>query len=174
MKTAFLVVDMQKAFFETEGCRPSLMAALEYVNGTAELFRRHARPVFLIQDNEAGGGPDKPGFGLFKGLANDKRDRRITKDLSNAFWKTSLEQDLKKEGCDFAVVSGFAAAGCVVHTYNGALERGFGAALLQHGVAAPKERHIQTVFETCDVISYTTLEHLFRADARERLTGRKR
>ena len=165
MKAAFLIVDMQKAFFAMEACRPSLNSALEYVNATAELFRRQNSPVFIIQDNEAGGGPDKPGFGLFDGLVKDRHDRYVAKDYSNSFWKTSLEQDLKKAGCPFLIVSGFAASGCVLYTYNGALERGFKAALLQHGIAGFKDAHIQMALETCDVISYSVLEHLLKEPA---------
>ena len=113
MKAALLVVDMQKAFFEMESCRPSLIAALEYANATAELFRRSHRPVFMIQDSEAGNGPGSSGNKLYRGIVQSRLDRRVMKDHSNAFWKTSLEKDLKASGSDFIVVSGFAAAGFV-------------------------------------------------------------
>lgn len=162
MKAALLIVDMQKAFYEMEECRPSLTSALEYVNATADLFRRQHHSVFIIQDNEAGGGSAKPGFGLIKELVRDARDFSIKKDFSNSFWKTSLEQDLKQAGCEMVIVSGFSAAGCVLYTYNGALERGFKAALLQHGIAGFKDSHIQMAMETCDMVSYSVLEHLLK------------
>lgn len=161
MGAALLIVDMQKAFFDLDACQPSLSAALGYINGTAELFRKHGLPVFLVQDTETGGGPGNAGFALFEGLRVEKGDRRVSKAYSNAFWKTSLEADLRKENSEFIVVSGFAAAGCVIHTYNGAVERGFAAAVLQNGIAAARDIHIQTVSETCDAISYSVLEYFF-------------
>ncbi len=155
MKAALLIIDMQKDFFKIEACRPSLNAALEYANGMAEFFRKNARPVFLIQDTEAGGD-------LFEGLKTAESDTRLSKDFSNAFWKTTLEEELKKSDSDFLVICGFSAVSCVLATYNGAIERGFTAALLQNGVASNKDTYIQTAMETCDVISYTALEYLFK------------
>lgn len=160
MRLALLVVDVQEAFFKMETCRPSLLQAVEYINGTAELLRQFGCPVFFIQDNEAGGGATTEGFRLFEGLNRKPEDSVIAKDFSNAFWETELEENLRKAGCEFVVISGFAAGGCVNYTYNGALERGFKAALLQHGIAGSKEIYIQTAMETCDVISYDTLEYL--------------
>lgn len=49
MKPAFLIVDMQKAYFEGDS-RKSMEGATEYINETAKMFRERSLPVVWIQD----------------------------------------------------------------------------------------------------------------------------
>ena len=56
MNTALLVIDLQQEFFNNSKLKPSLDHALEYVNEVIEIFEKAKRPVFYIQDQEAGQG----------------------------------------------------------------------------------------------------------------------
>lgn len=51
------------------------------------------------------------------------------------------------------IVAGFGAEQCVLFTYNGALERGFKAVMLQNGIISSREDIIQATYRDRDLIS---------------------
>jgi nicotinamidase-related amidase len=77
----------------------------------------------------------------------------------NAFWETELDTILKREGVDCLIISGFAVEHCVLFTYNGAIERGYHAFLLQHGLAGMEEDEIKRIQLLRYVISYNAIEY---------------
>jgi len=161
MNFALLIIDMQKGFLDNQICYPSVDATLEYVNATIELFNEAKQPIFIIQDEDAKDEPGPDSYELVDSLTKEISNlNTISKKYSNAFWKTPLEEKLKKLGTEFLVVTGFAAEGCVNCTYNGALERGFHAVLLKNGITSYKEKWVQFVQEICSTISYSTLKLL--------------
>lgn len=158
MSIAFLVIDMQKEFYELEHCKETMTSTIDYINETAELFRKTGNPVVIIQDEEAGEGPGSKGYEFIDDIKIEPTDIKISKIFSNAFWKTDLEKILKEKGVKFVVISGFAAEYCVLFTLNGAEERGFGASLLQHGVAGLSKAHVD---ETHLIRATVSLETIF-------------
>jgi nicotinamidase-related amidase len=160
MKAALFIIDMQKAFFKNKNTFPVLSSAVEYINATVDLFNDHNLPVFMIQDLDAKEHGEKD-YEVIDEITNEIANvYRIEKTKCNAFWETSLEEDLKKLGVDFVVITGFAAEACVNYTYNGARERGFHAVLLKNAVVSLTERYVRFVLETSNDISYFTLEYL--------------
>lgn len=162
MSIALLIIDMQKEFMGVEKCRESIDDALEYINETSKIFRNVEKPVIIIQDEEVGEGPGSDGYDLMEELIVKDSDYRISKFYSNAFWKTDLEKILKELDVEFVVVSGFAAEHCVLFTYNGALERGIGASVLQHGIAGFDKEQIKETQNLRAVISYEAIDYLLR------------
>jgi len=151
---------MQKEFMGIHECQKSLQASLEYINEASEMFRNAQKPVIVIQDEEAGQGPGSEGFELIDQLNIVEGDHKVQKLFSNAFWKTDLESLLKKLEVKFLVISGFAVEHCVLFTLNGALEREFGASLLQHGVAGFDESIIKQIQSLRPVVSLETLYYI--------------
>lgn len=66
-------------------------------------------------------------------------------------------------GVEFLVISGFAAEYCVLFTYNGARERGFGVALLQHGIGGLSKERVKDTQLIRSVISYDAVDFLIKA-----------
>ncbi|WP_202708988.1 cysteine hydrolase family protein [Sporosalibacterium faouarense] len=160
MSIALLIIDMQKEFSEMEQCKIMISSALEYINEVGHLFRKAGNPIIIIQDEEVGDGPGSEGYELMDDLEIMDSDIYLSKIYSNSFWKTDLEKILKNLDVEFVVVSGFAAEHCVLFTYNGALERGFGASILQHGIAGFDKRRVKDTQNIRDVISYQALEYM--------------
>lgn len=165
MKIALLIIDMQQEFIETEKLRDSLNDALEYINECSILFRKNNLPVIIIQDTEAGEGPNSQGFENINELIVDNHDKVIHKKFSNAFWQTELDNQLKALEVEFVVVSGFAAEYCVLFTLNGAFERGYGASLLQHGIAGVDSEMVQQTQLIRPTISLEALEFMLKSDS---------
>ncbi|WP_432664377.1 isochorismatase family protein [Wukongibacter baidiensis] len=162
MSIALLIIDMQKAFKNVEKCRESIDDALEYINETSNIFRNAGKPVIIIQDEEVSEGPGSDDYDLMEDLIVEDSDYRISKFYSNAFWKTDLEKILRDLDVEFVVISGFAAEHCVLFTYNGALERGIGASLLQHGIAGFDKNQIKETQNLRAVISIEAIDYLLR------------
>lgn len=159
MSAAMLIIDMQNALYQETRCKAEFDAAIEYINAASALFRAKGLPVVVVQDMETGGGPGNPGFDVVPGIDRDAADIIVRKQYSNAFWKTELEQILSEKGVEFVVCGGFAAEHCVLFTYNGAVERGFKAAILQKGIAGYDAARILDTQLVRPVISYQALEH---------------
>lgn len=161
MNSALLIIDMQKGFLDNRICYPSINSTLEYINAAVELFNEIRKPIFTIQDEDAKEEPGPKSYELIDSLKKEMiNHHKISKIYSNAFWKTSLEKDLRSQNINFLVLAGFAAEGCVNYTYNGARERDFNVVLLKNGITSYQERYTQFIQEICATISYSTLSFL--------------
>ena len=162
MKVAFLVVDVQQAFFDNERYKPQLEGITEYINYVSSLFRKYKHPIIHVQHKTAGGGEGNPGFEVGKLIDQKEGDLYITKSYGNSFWKTDLEQMLKDLDVEFVLISGFAAFNCVSATYSGSIERDFNTALLQHGVAGFHFDDSRTIHHNWNIASYNTVEFMLK------------
>jgi nicotinamidase-related amidase len=155
MTPALLVVDMQNEFFaEGSPAAGSLASAAEHVNAAIRAFRRVGAPVVVVSDiEEPHRVPGSEPFGLHASIAAAAGDLHIDKRFDNAFWKTDLDEELRRRSVDMVIVSGFCAEYCVLGTYRGAYERGYAAAVLRGGIASPNADHLRMVEAICEVVS---------------------
>jgi nicotinamidase-related amidase len=162
MDIAFLIIDMQNGCREGSGCKEkeAFDEAVEHINEAARMFREKGAPVVIVQDREVGGGPGSREFEVVQAINRADTDVVVHKDFCNSFWRTELESILREKGIRFVVVSGFAAEYCVLFTYNGAVERGFGASLLQKGFAGATEEGIRAAQLLRPVVSLQALEYM--------------
>lgn len=156
MNIALLIIDVQKAFIGHRKEEAEYMETFEYINETAELFRSVGNPVIVIRDIEEG---NDEAYQNVEELISKASDIEVLKEFSNSFWKTNLEQVLRENEVDFIVLCGNAAEYCVLATYNGAIERGFGAAMLQHGIFANHKNGLMDIYNNRALISYNVLSY---------------
>lgn len=130
MKTALIVVDVQKAFRTIEVCEPSFNSSLPVIRDTIDKFRQAASPIVFTRTSEAHKFKAKDGFQIDDGINVCSKDLIIDKDYPNSFWKTTLEEDLNNMGVTNVIVCGCFSMACVFQTHNGALERGFESQVL--------------------------------------------
>jgi nicotinamidase-related amidase len=157
MNIALLVIDVQKAFLKKQEGTENYESIMEHINATSSLFRKTGHPVFIIRDIEDGNDEDHR---IVKDLMTGSGDREVLKMYSNSFWKTNLEDQLKEKKIDFLVLCGNAAEYCVLATFNGAIERGFQAVMLQNGVFAQHPQGLMDLFQNRPLISYTAIRYL--------------
>lgn len=135
--------------------------ACEYINHVSGLLRSKDHLVVHIQDMEgANEDTDPEARNIIQEITVEPKDFRVMKEFSNAFWKTDLEELLRDQGVGFVIVAGFAAEHCVTFTFNGAVERGFGAALLQKGILSTQPDAITSIYRDRQLISYPVVELL--------------
>jgi len=159
MNAALLIIDVQKAYIGHRRKERLYDMTFEYINETAKLFRESGRPVIIVRHIEE---DDAEKYENADELESDESDIAIIKRYGNSFWKTDLEKILKDLDVDFVVLCGNAAEFCVLATYNGALERDFGAAMLQNGIFAASEIGLNDIAFNRPAVAYEVLEYIFK------------
>lgn len=159
---ALLIVDMQCGFVQDERLKDKTDKACEHVNYVSELLRTAGHLIIHVQDIEVEGGEASDGFEIIPQVTVEDRDLFIRKEWSNAFWKTDLEQILQDNGVSFVIVAGFAAEHCVLFTFNGAIERGFKAAILHGGIISRHDDVMDMTYRERFVISYPAIEFMLQ------------
>jgi len=160
MKIGFLIIDMQKLFLQYQNQVLNVEGACEYINYVADLIRSKNHLVVHVQDMEQANEVSSDSLSIIPEIKVEKEDIRITKEESNAFWNTELEQILKGNGIDLVIISGFAAEYCVLFTYNGAMERGFKPVILQNGILSTKSDVITQTYRDRNIISHPVIPFL--------------
>lgn len=163
MKPALLVVDVQKRFFEISPfTAQSLEDAIEYINAGIALFREKSLPVISIQHTDPKENllPGAEGFALPDQMHILPEDLHIHKTYGNSFNKTGLEDELRRQGVDTVIVTGFCAEYCVLSTYRGAEDLDYKPILLRGALASATPEHIHFVETICDIVSIGALEKL--------------
>ncbi|WP_342420887.1 isochorismatase family cysteine hydrolase [Paenibacillus sp. FSL E2-0178] len=159
MKIGLLIIDVQEVHLRKVE-QKVIDQACEFINYVSELLRSKDHTVIHIQDIEGMQPSDEEKFKIIPGIEIKETDLRVMKEYSNAFWKTDLEKIVLEQGIDLLILSGYAAEHCVLFTYNGAMERGFKAVLLQDGILSSKSDVIPATYRDRKLISYPVIEAL--------------
>jgi nicotinamidase-related amidase len=163
VKPALLVIDVQHEFFEfSPATAQSLKDAIEYINAAIELFRENELPVICVQhvDEERGLVPGEEAFDLPDELDILSSDLHVHKTYGNSFNKTPLEDELREQGVDTVVVTGFAAEYCVLSTYRGAQDLDLTPIILRGSLASGRLENIQFVESISDIVSCGALKKI--------------
>ncbi|WP_025693235.1 cysteine hydrolase family protein [Paenibacillus zanthoxyli] len=159
MKIGFLIIDMQSIHLENLE-KKIIDRACEYINYVSDLLRSNDHVVIHVQDIEGLKESNRDLYNSVPEIQIEEKDLILTKENSNAFWKTELEQILLKQSVELIIISGFAAEHCVLFTYNGAIERGFKPVLLQNGILSNNSDVITSTYRDRNLISYPVIEYL--------------
>jgi len=129
MTKALVVIDVQKAMFESPVLRPfDGEAVVSRIAGLIAQARLQGAPILFVQHD---GGPDspfgagKPGFSFHDALSPAPGDDVTVKTKSSAFHGTNFDEKLKKAGIEHLVVTGMQSEYCVTSAIRVAHERGY-------------------------------------------------
>lgn len=162
MKIALLIIDLQYQHVR-DVPTSKLDRVCEHVNHVSNLLRAAGHPVVHIRDIEGMTEETRESYEEIEQVVVDPSDLIVTKEYSNAFWQTNLEEVLKQHGVEQLILAGYAAEHCVLFTYNGAVERGFSPVLLQNGFTSRHEDTIAAASRDRNLISYPVVEWMTRA-----------
>ena len=114
MSAALIVIDVQRALFETSPPPADADAVLERINALADRARRrragHLRPARNPRRAMAAG---QPGVDLDLRLTPAPGDRRVRKTTPDSFLRTTLSDELEAAGASRLVICGYATEFCV-------------------------------------------------------------
>jgi nicotinamidase-related amidase len=104
--------------------------------------------------------PGANGFDVPEDLDILPSDVRIHKCYGNAFNKTPLLEQLREQGVDTVIVTGFCAEHCVLSTYRGAKDVDLTPIMLRGALASDKPDNIPFVENISDLLTYGVLKRL--------------
>ncbi len=160
MKTALLIVDMQKVFLDKRKENADVIGASEYINYVADKLRKAGHVIVHVKDVEGENEKNRDEYEFITSIAVKQSDLQVRKLKSNAFWETDLEEILRNNDVGLVIVSGFAAENCVLFTYNGASERNFRSVILHNGVVGENPSAVIDIYRDRNIISYPVIEYI--------------
>ncbi|MBX7042489.1 MAG: isochorismatase family protein [Ignavibacteria bacterium] len=160
MKTALLIVDMQKVFLDKRKDNADVVGASEYINYTAGKLRTGGHVIVHVKDVEGENDNNRDEYGFISSIDVKPGDIEVRKLKSNAFWETGLEEILRANDVGLVIVSGFAAENCVLFTYNGASERNFRSVILHNGIVGENPSAVSDIYRDRNIISYPAIEFI--------------
>jgi len=160
MSIAMLIIDVQKQYVSEPGFSEVFPVAQEYINEVSKYFRNAGLPVVHVQHVESDEVVNTEGFQISEKIVQKEGDLYVRKTYGNSFWKTDLEETLKKLDVDYVLCTGLAAQHCVLATYNGAIERGFKASMLQHGIVGRSFEEVKNVQYDRHTIDYQSVRYI--------------
>lgn len=115
MTTALIVIDVQRALFETAPPPADASQVLDRINLLADQARAVGVPVVYVQHESPAGAlaHGQPGWDLDTRLAPAPGDARVRKTTPDAFLRTTLGQTLADMGVTELIVCGYATEFCV-------------------------------------------------------------
>jgi nicotinamidase-related amidase len=127
VKTALIVIDMQRALCAGEEAAFDIDRVTEKINDLGTRARTAGVPVVLVQHEESDGpfqfGSD--GWQLTETLAKAATDLRVRKTTPNSFYRTELHKLLQERSVNRLVVCGLQSDFCVDTTVRQALALGY-------------------------------------------------
>lgn len=135
MKTALLIIDVQRGLCTGEYAASDIDRVIERINDVSAKARTAGAPVVLIQHEEDDGplqfGTD--GWQLADGLATPPGDVRIRKRATDSFHLTELHSVLQERGITSLIICGLQSEFCVDTTVRRALALGYHVVLIADG-----------------------------------------
>lgn len=124
MRTALIIVDMQRSLLEDETWRPDHV--LERVCSLESAARAAGAPIFYVVDSRV-----EPDAELHARLSPQPADKRITKSNCDSFLRTALQADLEAGSIERLVVCGLQTDFCIDTTCRRAASQGYQVTLVE-------------------------------------------
>ncbi len=127
MRSALVVIDVQRGLFDEEPRPFEPLAVIERINALAARARRAGVPVIFVQHERAQGALQRgsDGWQLARRLESAAGDRFVGKTTPDSFLRTDLEELLRSLGVERLVLCGYASEFCVDTTTRRAAALGF-------------------------------------------------
>lgn len=141
IKTALLVIDVQKGLFEKNTPIYHADQLLENILLLVEKAHAAGVPVFYIQHcDERDLARNSRGWELHARLQPTRKDYHLFKEKSNSFEGTDLDAKLTSMGIRRLVITGLVTHGCVKNGCLGGLAHGYSVTLAEdaHSSYSPK------------------------------------
>ncbi len=142
MKTALLVIDVQRGLFALNPPPYEANAVVDRINRLAARARRAGAPVVFIQHERATLAFQSEGWQLVETLAVEAGDILIRKTTPDSFLRTELGETLADLGIERVVVCGFASEFCVDTTTRRAAALGYEVTLAADAHTTQDKAHM--------------------------------
>lgn len=143
MKTALLVIDVQRGLFDREPRPFEASEVIQRINQLAQSARAMAAPVVFVQ-HERQGSPleyQSENWRLAAELVSESDDLFVRKTTPDSFLHTNLHELLQANAVEHLVISGYACEFCVDTTTRRAAALGYSVTLVSDGHTTHDKPH---------------------------------
>ena len=143
MKTALLIIDVQRGLFDHDPRPFEAREVIQRINHLAHSAREAAAPVIFIQ-HERQGSPleyQSENWQLAAELVSQTDDLFVRKTTPDSFLRTNLHELLQAKGVEHLVISGYACEFCVDTTTRRAAALGYEVTLVSDGHTTQDKPH---------------------------------
>ncbi|MQR01482.1 cysteine hydrolase family protein [Glaciimonas soli] len=130
MKSAVLVVDVQKGCFDPSPHPYQADLVVERINELTAKARQSGVPVVFVQHEESGLEFNSDNWKLVSALDVAENDVRLRKTASDSFLRTNLDALLTSWGIEQVIVCGYATEFCVDSTIRCAAANGYAVVIV--------------------------------------------
>lgn len=124
MKSAVIIIDVQRGYFDTEPRPADADAVIARINALTARARAAGVPVVFVQ-HEAQYPFRSQGWELEQQLQVGQGDHKVRKTTPDSFLRTELDELLRALGVSRLIVCGYATEGCVDTTIRRAAALGY-------------------------------------------------
>lgn len=124
MKSAVVIIDVQRGYFDANPRPSDADTVIARINSLASRARKAGVPVVFVQ-HEAQFEFGSPGWELERKLQVEPGDHKIRKTTPDSFLRTELDGLLSTLGVSRLIVCGYATEGCVDTTIRRAAALGY-------------------------------------------------
>jgi nicotinamidase-related amidase len=122
--TALLIIDMQSALIDGTNPVYQLNTVLENITRLIAQAHTTGTPIIYIQDNDVDE-IGSPGWQIHPAIAPEPGDLILRKPEADAFYGTTLQQELESRGLKHLIITGCKSEVCVDATCRKAIELGY-------------------------------------------------
>lgn len=151
IRPVLLVIDVQNVWLPRMS-EEDRAAAPDKINEVLAFFRECDYPIVRVYHSHPEHGPevDTESFKFPASIAVTDADPQIVKAEPSAFTGTELESMLREMDRNLVCLCGLSAAGCVLATYYGALDRGFMAVMVEGALLSSDASYTAMIEDICD------------------------
>lgn len=143
MKTALLIIDVQRGLFDDEPRPYEADIVVKRINQLANEARAHGAPVIFVQHEQNSGKlvHGTQSWQLERNLCTDMEDHFVRKTTPDSFLRTTLQELLDKSQATHVVVCGYASEFCVDTTVRRAAALGYTVTLASDAHTTHDKKH---------------------------------
>lgn len=129
-KTALVVIDVQVGVVDWPAIGAEGEAVLANINALLAQARATGVPVIYVQDNDMGEPVGSPGWQIHPAIAPQPGEPVVNKLACDAFYETTLTDELTERGITRLVVCGCRSQYCIDTSCRSAVARGYDVTLV--------------------------------------------
>jgi nicotinamidase-related amidase len=159
IKPALLLIDAQNHYLKAIPQREKEVA-IYFINLLIDLFHEHELPVIVIyhHDLEDDPAPGTDPFEYPSSIHIRQDDPEITKNYSDSFNKTELDNILKEKGCNTLFLCGQSAVGCVLATRIGAFNHDYKALIVKDAIMSHNTNYTRNVEDMFGAVNFDVVK----------------
>jgi nicotinamidase-related amidase len=163
MRPVLLVIDVQNQYLQYIDPADKGMG-MWVIPSVIQLFREGGFPIIRVYNTDPKWGPAQgtEAFEFPNTIPVTQEDPMVVKNYPNGFKKTPLEKLIRERGCNTVFLCGLSSVGCVLATYQAAVDLDFTAFLVKDGLMSHNASYTNTIEDIFDAVGTEAVKAMLK------------